>query len=278
MISDEQMPEAPTAAMTSDEPVHALDQMLRRALRVGPAATTAGADSDTWAAAAPVGTDFWGETPPRPRRMRVAPTLVLRRALHGRARAVAASALVAALAVGWLATSRLGDAPGRRATRLPAAVASGGGVPNRSNRAHPVSVTTDADRALRASVPVGALCAYGPRSASEAHCSIGGVDVEYRLTGSAALAAGYRAAIGVKPGPASPASGGPRCARGGEEERSWSRPAAPHRAVGRYACRIEQGRAAMWWTVDDRGLLAHAIRSGGDLASLFAWWDSHAER
>ena len=39
----------------------------------------------------------------------------------------------------------------------------------------------------------------------------------------------------------------------------------PSRGVGRYACRIEQGRAAMWWTVDDRGLLAHAIAADADL-------------
>jgi hypothetical protein len=34
----------------------------------------------------------------------------------------------------------------------------------------------------------------------------------------------------------------------------------------------------MWWTVEDRGLLAHAIAADADLASLFAWWQSHSER
>jgi hypothetical protein len=133
-------------------------------------------------------------------------------------------------------------------------------------------------------VPPAAVCGYGPGSESEAHCSVGGVNVAYQLLGTHALHEAYLAALGPESSPGSsagtpaPGSGAPRCARGGEEERSWSRPGAPRTAVGRYACRIEQGRAAMWWTVEDRGLLAHATSSGADLSSLFAWWDSHAER
>jgi hypothetical protein len=106
----------------------------------------------------------------------------------------------------------------------------------------------------------------------------GGIAVEYRHFAGQALEARYRTAIGSGPGAGRTAAGPPVCARGGEEERAWSRPVAPGRAVGRYACRVERGRAAMWWTVDDRGLLAHAIASNADLGSLFAWWEAHSER
>jgi hypothetical protein len=34
----------------------------------------------------------------------------------------------------------------------------------------------------------------------------------------------------------------------------------------------------MWWTVADRGLLAHATATDGDLGSLFSWWESNSER
>jgi hypothetical protein len=73
-------------------------------------------------------------------------------------------------------------------------------------------------------------------------------------------------------------SGGARCVEGTADERAWSRPARPRRAVGRFACRVENGRAAMWWTVADRGVLDHAVAPDDDLAALFAWWLSHSER
>jgi hypothetical protein len=59
---------------------------------------------------------------------------------------------------------------------------------------------------------------------------------------------------------------------------SWSRPEHPRRVVGRFSCRTEQGRAAMWWTDVDRGVLAHAVAPDDDLALLLAWWCSHSER
>jgi hypothetical protein len=65
--------------------------------------------------------------------------------------------------------------------------------------------------------------------------------------------------------------GAPACARGQPDERAWARPETPHVTSGRYRCRIESGRAAMWWT-DEQGLLAHAVAADGNLAALFAWW------
>jgi hypothetical protein len=265
------------------ETAHAVDRMLRRALRVGPAAASElsdASDSDTWSAAPRPVSDFWAGAPRRPwrrrLRMRALRARVTRPAPSGRARKVAAMVLVGALAVGWIATSRAGHArPAPRSAR--------GETAQRATVPSPVR--TDANRslpALRAVVPHGARCSAGPGPGTEARCSVAGVDVDYRLLPAASLRAAYLAPLapGLNGGSMAlgPGSGPPVCAHGGEEERSWSRPAAPRRAVGRYACRIEQGRAAMWWTVDDRGLLAHATSSGADLTSLFAWWESHSER
>jgi hypothetical protein len=67
------------------------------------------------------------------------------------------------------------------------------------------------------------------------------------------------------------------CARGAADERAWSQPSAPAAIAGRYACRAAGGRAEMWWTVDDIGLVGHATRTDGDLAALFTWWRDHHE-
>jgi hypothetical protein len=263
------------------ESAHTVDRMLRRALRVGPAAAadpSDASDSDTWSAAPRPVSDFWAGAPRRPRRrrlrMRALRPRLTRSAPTGRARKVAAMVLVGALAVGWIATSHAGRA-GPRSARS--------GTARRATATSPSR--TDANGslpALRALVPHGARCSAEPGPGTEARCSVADVDVEYRLLPTGSLRAAYLAPLapGLNGGAMAlgPGSGPPVCAHGGEEERSWSRPAAPRRAVGRYACRIEQGRAAMWWTVDDRGLLAHARSTGADLASLFAWWESHSER
>jgi hypothetical protein len=277
----------PCASVLPNEPApesaHTVDQLLRRALRVGPETASDPSDaseSDTWSAAPRPVSDFWAGAPRRPRRRRLRirafRARLTRRAPNGRARKVAAIVLIGALAVGWIATSRAGHAdhasrPSRSET--PEGAPQTGPVRTDLNRSLP---------SLRALVPHGARCSAGPGPGAEALCSVAGVDVDYRLLPAGALRAAYLAPLapGLNGGSMAlgPGSGPPVCAHGGEEERSWSRPAAPRRAVGRYACRIEQGRAAMWWTVDDRGLLAHATSSGADLTSLFAWWESHSER
>jgi hypothetical protein len=76
--------------------------------------------------------------------------------------------------------------------------------------------------------------------------------------------------------PRDPAAAG-ACATGLPEEGAWSRPASPDLTAGRFACRVDATEAEMWWTVDDAGVLAHAVRRDGDLATLFAWWRAHDE-
>ncbi len=147
--------------------------------------------------------------------------------------------LVAVLAVAWLTTSRIGSGPGA-ADAAPV------------NLSIPANTTTSS--------------------------TVNRVELNVRRMRPDAVGAAYLAAIGIGSAPRRVAPGEPACSLGGEEERAWSLPAQPRLGVGRYACRIEQGRAAMWWTVTDRGLLAHAIAADADLASLFAWWESHSER
>jgi hypothetical protein len=101
-------------------------------------------------------------------------------------------------------------------------------------------------------------------------CVIDGVDVDVRLLGADAGAA-YAREVSV---PLRDHAGPAQCADGHSEERSWSRPTRPSDVTGRYQCRLEHGRAAMWWT-DEQGLLWHAVARDGDVAALFDWWRSH---
>lgn len=98
-------------------------------------------------------------------------------------------------------------------------------------------------------------------------CMVDGVQVEAKLFRPDEVTSAYVSATGAR---LDAATGPPACAAGHEEERSWSRPQAPLRPVGRYACHD----GAMWWT-DDHGVLAHATVPGRDLAQLFAWWRAH---
>jgi hypothetical protein len=184
----------------------------------------------------------------------------------GRMRKTAAIALVCALGAGWLVTTRMGRTSAQAATEKSAAA-----PPATTGRATP-------DPSLRRLLPVGAECHDQDGSPSGARCSVAGIDVDYRMLRPDSVRAAYDTAIGSAAAVRGRAAAAPACVRGGEEERSWSRPARPGRIAGRYACRVEQGRAAMWWTVDDLGLLAHATAANADLASLFAWWASHSER
>jgi hypothetical protein len=174
--------------------------------------------------------------------------------------------LVAALALGWFVTARVGRTDALAETGTVASFAP-----------PTTTVATFPDR-LRRILPAGAQCGDQDRSRAATRCSVEGIAVDYVVFGIAEVGAAYRAAIGAGSSEPRPTTTFPACARGGEEERPWSRPGAPNRTVGRYACRVERGRAAMWWTVDDRGVLAHATATDGDLASLFAWWELHSER
>jgi len=114
--------------------------------------------------------------------------------------------------------------------------------------------------------------AVPPTPEPVARSTVDGVDVEVREP--AELDAAYRA---VAPDDGVAAVGPARCALGAAEERAWSRPDQPDQAAGRYRCVIVNGEASMWWTVDDRGLLARAVAADDDLATLFAWWLAHGE-
>jgi hypothetical protein len=136
-----------------------------------------------------------------------------------------------------------------------------------SSTTEPVADTT----ALRARFADAGKCADVPGPVPTLRCVIDRVDVEARLLEPKHAQAVYEqesAAI------TAPRQGPPACARGQADERAWSRPVAPAVAVGRYHCRIEAGRAAIWWT-DEHGLVAHAVAVDGDLAALFEWWRAH---
>lgn len=119
---------------------------------------------------------------------------------------------------------------------------------------------------------LGAPCGTVAGWAAWRRCRVAGVAVVVRAVATGAEVALY-ARLAGPPGPA--AAGGAECAAGRPEERSWARAAAPTRPVGRYRCRIERGRAVLWWS-DPRGLVARADAPDGDLARLFAWWTQHA--
>jgi hypothetical protein len=67
------------------------------------------------------------------------------------------------------------------------------------------------------------------------------------------------------------------CAAGQSEERAWAWPQTPQQVAGRYLCRAGTTAAEMWWTVDDAGILGHAVRRDGDLPALFSWWRARRE-
>ncbi len=97
--------------------------------------------------------------------------------------------------------------------------------------------------------------------------------MEVALYPPGTVGAAFRRIAGV---PVPPRSGPAACAADRPDERSWSLASAPLHAVGRYVCRLESARAAIWWTHGDRLLHAVAVDPrDGDLAKLFSWWRAH---
>ena len=170
-----------------------------------------------------------------------------------RTRRLAAGALIAVLAVAVLAASR-GGSP------------SSASAPVAAPAADPATVPVD-PAPLRALFAGNPGCVDHGVDVPEVSCTVDGVRVDARLVGPAEAERTFAA------DPA-PHSGPPACAQGRPDERTWSRPDAPVVAVGRYRCRIEGGRAAMWWT-DEAGIITHAVAADADLAQLFAWWEAH---
>lgn len=177
-----------------------------------------------------------------------------------RPRSVASALLLAVLgssAVGLAVRASRADGAG------PAVVSP---VPPAPRSRSPRPAGPDPETVLGA--PCGAVAGW----AAWRRCRVAGVAVVVR-----AVAAGSEddlyARLAGPPGPG--AAGRSECAAGRPEERSWARAAAPARPVGRYRCRIERGRAVLWWS-DPSGLVARADAPDGDLARLFAWWTRHA--
>jgi hypothetical protein len=170
----------------------------------------------------------------------------------GRARPVAAAALIAVLALAWLAAGHRSRAAGSNAAAAPASL--------------------PASEAASPPAPVGGRCASPANSKADVHCTVDGVRLVVRTYPPGTAAAAYRRATSVA---ARPHTGPAACAHGEPDERAWSRPDAPTIAVGRYRCVLERGRAAMWWTRGDR--VSHAVAANNDLAALFAWWRDHPQ-
>jgi hypothetical protein len=190
----------------------------------------------------------------------------LRLSGRGRLRPIAAAVLLAGLAAAWLVVGHRSHAsagaeltPRTEApSSAPVRTTSTAGAPVLGVEVPPVAARRTPDcRGLSGSRP-------------EVTCVVDRVELDIRLYASGTAAEAYTRATGA---PARPGAGAPACDRGVPDERSWSEASAPTVGVGRYRCRFEHGRAAMWWTHGDR--LAHAVGPDHDLAALFAWWRVH---
>ena len=163
---------------------------------------------------------------------------------------MAAAALLFALAAGWLVAGHRSHASAEIGAPVPTWTA-------------PTTITTT-------TVPSTRDCTGLSDTRRAVRCIIDGVVLDVRRYSLATVTAAYRRAAtadrAARSGPAA-------CARGVPDERAWSLPKSPERAVGRYRCRFEHGIAAMWWTRGDR--LVHAVAPDGDLAGLFSWWRAH---
>ena len=172
-----------------------------------------------------------------------------------RTRRLAAGSLIAVLAVAALAASRGGSA-------------SSASAPVTAPTAETATAPVD-PAPLRALFAGNPGCADHGVDVPEVSCTIDDVRVDARLVGPVD-------AERLFGGSATPHTGPPACAAGNADERTWARPAAPDVAAGRYRCRLEEGRAVMWWT-DEAGIIAHAVAPGADLARLFVWWRTHLD-
>jgi hypothetical protein len=166
---------------------------------------------------------------------------------------------VGALALSWLVVGR----GGARTAPAPVPAADA-----------PTAVPNADTAALRSHLGGGARCRDISGATARVVCTRAGVRVDARLVAASDVMKVYEADAGR---PSAARRGRPACARGRPDERAWSRPEQPGVSVGRYRCRMERGRAAMWWT-DEFGVVAHAVGGDGDLARLFAWWRAHPER
>jgi hypothetical protein len=181
---------------------------------------------------------------------------------RGRARPMAAAALLAALAAGWLVAGHRSHAEAEVGELVPPAVSSAVSASPTSAAARTTTSTS--------TVPRTDDCRGLSPARRAVRCVVDGIDLDVRLYSLGTVAPAYRRATGAD---GLARSGRPACARGVPDERAWSLATFPEAAVGRYQCRFEHGHAAMWWTRRDR--LFHAVAPDADLAGLFSWWRAH---
>ncbi len=199
---------------------------------------------------------------------------------RGRARPIAAAVFLAGLTIACLVVGHRSHAPAfetaSASVAVPSLAAASSNPPSVApTSVAPMSVAPTSGAPAPAptsttSVPRNPDCRGLSPDRPEARCVIDAVDLHARLLAPGTVAAAYRRAAAAD---AAPKSGPPACARGVPDERTWSVAASPAAAAGRYRCRFERGRAAMWWTRGD--VLVHAVARDGDLAGLFTWWRAH---
>ena len=170
-------------------------------------------------------------------------------------------AVTSLLAGAYLHLARDGSTP---AERDPGVSARPSATSPASTRPAAVPTAT-----LRAALGDADRCRDVPGDEPAVRCRSEHGSVQYSRPRS--LAEAYRRAIGPN------GRGGERrassaCAGGQPEERAWSRPHSPTVTAGRFACKVVDGHAHLWWTEAATGVLAHATRADGDLGALFAWW------
>lgn len=189
----------------------------------------------------------------------------------GRARPVAAALLLAGLTSAWLIVAHQSHgsaAPGVHAIASPSTRSAASTSPPPTS-APPAAPPTNAIG--RASVDRTGCVGL---SVTQPHLRCGMTDYvgleEVALYTPATVGGAFRSVSGPH---VSAGSGPAACASGRSDERAWSIASAPQYAVGRYLCRFESGRAAMWWTHGDR--LLHVLSNDADLAKLFSWWRAH---
>ena len=180
----------------------------------------------------------------------------------GRSRPIAAALLLAALTGAWLFVGQRSHRAPQAAAEVPATVAAP--APGSTTVTHVTSPQTSTRPAPSTDCRV-------PLAVGRAtQCVVDGVDLVVQRYSPGTVGAAYRSNADAE---AAPHDGPPVCAKGLPDERAWATAAAPQTIAGRYRCRIEAGRAAMWWTRGDR--LVHAVARTPDLAGLFAWWRAH---
>lgn len=179
-------------------------------------------------------------------------------------RPVAAAVLLAGLTIAWLAVGH--QSHGAASADAPQPVAPVTAAPTTARPPAPPP------RAIDRAVVDTAECVGLALTQPHVRCGMDGFPghEEIALYTSATVGPEFRRVAGEK---VQPRTGPPACASGRPDERAWSLPTAPYNAVGRYLCRFETGRAAIWWTHGDR--LLHVVSDNANLAALYSWWAQH---